>query len=161
MSYIPAQPERADSTKLLDRGRIRHERCTALPVGSQYDDILFAFHSYGTRCFPDSAVCTRPVTLSNTVGANHSHLTLRFHHDRDLLASQQLPPSLLFGTPPTPRSWNPGHLHQFRLAVPQRNQEDIIPSSFPIQSLPHAFAQASAAEPDRVYPLWPVLIMIT
>ena len=37
--------------------------------------------------------------------------------------------------------------------VSQRNQGE---SQFPTDGLPHALAQASAAEPDKVYPQWPV-----
>ncbi|KAH9026495.1 hypothetical protein EDB85DRAFT_168710 [Lactarius pseudohatsudake] len=36
-----------------------------------------------------------------------------------------------------------------------------IPSSPPIQGLPHARARVSAAEPNKVYPLLPVLIVIS
>ncbi|KAH8979111.1 hypothetical protein EDB86DRAFT_804742 [Lactarius hatsudake] len=132
----------------------------SVAVGSQYDSIVFAFHPYGTRCFLDSAVCSHPVVLTNTAGPKHSHPPVSSSPRLARFSTCAFSPCAITmpspsGTRPTPRSWNPGHWHHFDLLY--RNGTH---SSSQIQGLLHALAQVSAAEPNKVYSLRPVLIMI-
>ncbi|KAH9052581.1 hypothetical protein EDB87DRAFT_1657633 [Lactarius vividus] len=131
-------------------------------VGSQYDSILLAFQFPLLWNAPLSRFCglcppSRPKRYSRTKNT----LALRFHHHRDLFLNSfrllsfpvgyRCPDCLVprhrkTGTPET--------------RINQLTEEDIILSSSPIQGLPHALALVSAAEPDKIYPSWPVSIMI-
>ncbi|KAH9173223.1 hypothetical protein EDB89DRAFT_747235 [Lactarius sanguifluus] len=97
-------------------------------AGTQYDSVLFAFYSYGTHSYPD---CTCPVVLSNRTDTlihfGFAITSLRGSRRRPL-SLLVLPLRLVHLVPHELRE--AGYLHQFRLAVPQRNQdESSIPRS--------------------------------